>query len=814
MKNRKKTVLCRILAGVFILCFLLQSLPVTEVAASNFPVYEAGKDIDYTGGEGAEVELTHKKDEPNVSYEVNDTRLTRNATFYMSMQVKFTNSHSWGIRVRNVTCKIDGETVTGAMEFRTFKKNGTLQVNGKNIDSWPTFNDISDDKWHELTVRSSVDSFEIWVDGVRGQGFYYNLNVTDMVSNYTCPAVILGGWNEGTVKNIRVWNDGTTENPVMPADKVTQKIEALPDAVSLKASGQKQVADAVAAYEALSDSEKSFVSNYDKLLQLQRVSNGGNDPYDITVSGSAEGAFTEVFPDGVLSQQKGGTPLKYYFETEASRNSTLYTQCVIHMEPETNCFDIVLRNQSHTAKGKKVTGPISIRMFKNSAVVLDSRQNAISDWVNYYGVNLFQGSHVITVESTPTSCTLWIDEVKYEVPAYLSEEMVSDIDCIQAQSGIYLSEQVTGTVSNIRVWNDRNSGTGGQNRYAAGDAARIAILRLPELEELSPADASDIEAARKLCDQLSEKEQKYVTNLDKLERLERAMKLIEEKGAEHAYAFLKDELPKVEEDYLNLISTGTISIPTAHSSTVNYNANTHELKYTDCKEYINSTFKNIEGITAEDTWLLKFTYTPYEYYYEKASANWMGLRITFSGYTVGGNGATKVNRSQLAFMVSQFGIMSVENGNNMPNTYQSFKPELGQSYQVTMLCEQGRMKVWVNGEVLAYYDELPTFPCTVGFESSRCRCDITDIQLYNMSSPTVLKTSEEGEQDGFQYINDLLYDVKGAVSEGQLTQKQTVWILAGTLTVAVVLLTAVIWFVCLKRKGAKHRKSTKGGSEQ
>lgn len=812
MKNRQRQALSRILTGIFVLCFLLQSLPAVEVQAAAFPVYQAGKDIDYTDGEGAGVELTHRRDEEAVtaSYELNDTRLTRNATYYMSMQVKFDNSHSWVIRLRNVTCKIKGETVTGNMEFRLFKNNGALQIGGKPIDNWPTFSNISDDTWHEVTVRSAVDSFEIWVDGVRGRGLYYLPEVTDMVTNYTCPAVQLSGWNSGTVKNIRVWNDGAAENPVMPADKVAQSIEALPDAVSLKAQDRKQVADAAAAYAALSETEKAYVPNYDKLLQLQHVSNGGDNGYDITVSGSAKGLFSEVFPDGVLSQQKGNSPRKYYFETEASRNSTYYTQCVINMQPDSNCFDIVLRNQSHTVGGKKVSGPISIRMFRKSATVLDSRQNVLSGWLNYYDIDLFKGSHVITVESTPTSCTLWIDEAKYEIPGYLDK--VSDVDCIQAQSGIHLSGEVTGTVSDVRVWNDRNSGAGGQNRYAAGDAARIAILGLPKLQNLSPADAADIQAARKLCDELSQKELKYVTNLDKLERLERAMDLLEKTG-EHAYAFLKDELPTVEEDYLNLISTGTLSVPTAHSNLVNYNTQTHELNFKDCKEYINTPFKDIKGITPEDTWMLKFTYTPHEYYYEYPSAAWMGLRITFSGYTVGGNGSKKVNRHQLAFMVSQYGVMSIENGNSMPNSFQSFKPELGQSYQVTMLCEQGRMKVWVDGEVLAYYDELAAFPFQVAFESSRCRCDITDIQLYNMSSPTVLKTSEE-KKGGFQYINDLLYDVKGLIPEGHLMEKQSVWVLAVTLTIAVIILAAVVWIVCLKKRGVKHKKREKGGSDQ
>lgn len=811
MKNRQKRVFSLILTGVLVLCFLLQSFPAIDAQAASLPVYQAGKDIDYTDGEGAEVELTHKREEEAIiaSYEVNDTRLTRNATYYMSMQVKFDNSHSWVIRLRNVTCKIKGETVTGNMQFHLFKNNGSLQVGGKAIDNWPTFNNINDDEWHEITVRSTVDSFELWVDGVRGRSLYYLPEVTDMVTNYTCPAVTLAGYNSGTVKNIRVWNDGAEENPVMPADRVAQRIESLPDAVSLKDSERKLVADVTAEYEALSEAEKAYVINYDKLLQLQRVSGNGDGRYDIMVSGSAEGAFSALFPKGIVSQQKGNKPLKYYFETEASRNSTYYMQCVVNLAQDSNCFDIFLRNQRHTVNGKSVTGPVSIRLFKHSAVVLDSRQNEISGWINYK-LNLLDGSHVITVESTPTSCTLWIDEVKYEVPDYLGK--VSGVDCIQAQPGIGMTADVTGTISDIRVWNDGNSGAGGQNRYAAGDAARIAIFRLPKLQELSPADASNIKVARKLCDELTQKEQKYVTNLSKLTQLERAMELLEKTG-DHAYAFLKDDLPVVQEDYLNLISTGSLVVPAEYNSMVDYNAQTHELNYKDSKEYINTPFQNIKGIAADDTWLLKFNYIPHEYYYETESAGWMGLRITFAGYR-SDDGSGPRNRHQFAFMVNQTGLLSIANGTSAPDLYQpGFVAKMDEEYQVTMLCERGRMKIWVNGEAVAYFDDLALYPFSLEFESSRCRCDIKDIQLYNMSTPTVLKTSEE-KSGGFQYIEDLLYDVQGVTPEGRLAEKKSAWMLAAAFVASVALLAIVVWIVCLTRKATKPREKAKGGSDQ
>ncbi len=820
MIRKHKRALGMWLACLIALCFLLLPLSGMQARAAAFPVFDPEKDIDYTDGEGAGVELTHRQEEdPIASYGIDDTRLTRNATFYMSMQAKFDNSHSWAIQLRNVTCKVGDETVTGDMQFRLFKNNGTMLVGDTGIDNWPTFTDINDNEWHEITVRSAPDSFELWVDGVKGRGLYYSQEVSDLVSNYTCPAVILGGWNSGTVKNIRIWNDGAGENPVMPADQVAQSIEMLPDAVSLNAADRGRVQAAASQYNALSASEKSFVRNYDKLQQLVRVAGSGQG-YAIEVSGSEQGTFEELFPDGVLSQRKGEPTVRYYFETEASRNATYYMQCVVNLQEDSNCFDIYLRNQRHVVEGKKVSGPISIRLFKNSAVVLDSRQNTISEWLNYYETDLFEGSHILTVESTPGSCILWIDETKYEVPGYLAN--VSGVDCIQARSGVAMSEEVTGTISDIRIWNDGNQS--GQNRYAAGDAARIAVFRLPELSELTPEHGEAVKEARALCEELSEKELKYVTNLEKLERSERAMAFLQEAG-DHAYDFLRDDLPKVQEDYLNLIGTGSLEIPAEHSSRVTYNTQTHELSFTDPMEYINTPFTGITGLTAEDTWLIKFNYLPHEYYYESEGAGWMGLRITFAGYRAD-SGAGPRNRHQFVFFVNQTGMMTTVNNNGMPVVYQpGFTPEMEKQYQVTMLCEQGRMKIWVNGQALAYYDDLASYPFALEFESSRCRCDLTGLELYNLSSPTELKGSEK-EAGGFQFIDDVLYDKEGITATDRLEQKKASWLWAAVMTGAVGLLAGTVCIFSIfypakvqgkgrkkpeKKKG--RRKEPEGGKE-
>lgn len=783
---RKKDFLAvkRLLTILLVLCFIISPWSILHTDAAGCEKYNAKTDVDYTDGKGADVVLEHKEEQGGsvtASYAVDDTRLTRNATYYMSMKVKFSNSHSWAIRLRNVTCKINGETVTGDMQFHVFDKQGTLQVAGKSIDNWPRFTNIEDNAWHTITVRSTVDSFEFWVDGTRATGLYYNANVTDMTTNYTCPKVIISGLNTGTVKDIYVWNDGKEENPIMPADKVAQSIEGLPDAVSVKKSDQSKVQKVVAAYEALEEAEKKYVLNYDKLQQVVKAL-GSGDAYDIRVSGSKEGSFESLFPKNVISHTEADGNTKYYFETKTGRNATYYTQFVVNLSSESNCFDVYLRNQKHTIDGKSVSGVISLRLFKNSAAVVDSGQNRLSEWANYK-TNIFEGGHVITVESSPTSCALWIDEVRYEVPDYLSN-VTGSAECIQATTGFYMSKTVEGTISDVRVWSNENT-------YSAGDKVRVAIFELPDLNKVTLDDKAAIAKVQKSYDKLSQTEQKYVTNLSRLEKLERTIALIEAEG-DSAYNFLRDELPVVQSDYINLISTGTLSTPATYSSKVTYNAATHDIRYLESESYITSTFTDLQGIGANDRYLIKFTYKPYEYYYETPTAAWMGLRITFSGYEVGGNGAKTINKTQFAFMTNQCAVISRANGNAMPTNYlPTFATEVGKEYQVSMLCEQGRMKIWVNGEPIAYFDELPAYPMKLEFESSRCKCDVTNIQLYNLSNPTEpeLTASEEG---GFKMIADSLYDVEGIIAKDRVDQKKQTWILSLILFAVILVVSAIV----------------------
>ena len=92
---------------VLLISFTISPMNLVNTYAASFRAYNSATDIDYTDGEGKGIVLTHqKKDGGSVvaSYEVDDTRLTRNATYYMSMKAKFSNSESWVIRLRNVTC--------------------------------------------------------------------------------------------------------------------------------------------------------------------------------------------------------------------------------------------------------------------------------------------------------------------------------------------------------------------------------------------------------------------------------------------------------------------------------------------------------------------------------------------------------------------------------------------------------------------------------------------------------------------------------------------------------------------------------------
>ena len=793
MKKSAETWLKKVCTLVIVMCFVLSPLETTRVDAASARTYDSTKDIDYTGGEGAGIVLEHQGEEtPEASYEVHDSRLTRNATFYMSMQVKFHKSHSWVIRLRNASCKIKGETVTGNMQFHLFAEKGTLQVGGKDVGatSWSDYKNIEDNKWHTVIVRSTPDSFELWVDGDRANALYLNQDVSDLTSNYACPAVTMAGYNEGTIKNICVWNNGADENPVMPADRVVQKIESLPDTVALNSSDTSRVQEAKEAYDALSDTEKTYVTNYDKLLQLLKTSGSSEKNYYIEVSGTEAGAFSEVFRNGVISHRKELAD-EFLFESKIGRTATYYIQFVLNMAEDSNCFDVVLRNQQHTLDGKSVTGNISLRMFKNSALVLDGRQNELSDWVNY-STNIYEGSHVITVESSPSSLTLWIDEVKYEVPDYMAK-VSGKPDCIQAVTGFTFSkDQAEGTISNIRVWSN-------QNTYAEGDEIRAAIFDLPALKTVTLNDAPEIENIRKSYDMLPKEQQKYITNLKKLERLERAIAFLREKG-DAAYLFLKDEIPSVQKDYVNLISTGTLTVPAENRNMVDYDALSHTLNFKEAGEYITTPFEEIDGIKADDTYLIKFTYNPYEYFYETETAGWMGLRITFSGYTVGGNGQKTNNKTQFAFMTYQCARLSWANANVAPTDYlTTFKPELNKEYQVTMLCEQGRMKVWINGEPVVYYDNLPEYPFRLEFESSRVRCDVKDIQLYNLTNPTDPELAEKATGN-FKLIGDMLYDVKGISAQDRVDAKGKIFVTALVLLFLVAAITGGVFVFNLKQK--------------
>lgn len=792
----------KFIVAVLMMCLFtamfLSSICVTDVSASAYKKYNAATDIDYTNGEGKNVVLTHteKKEAELASYEINDSRLTRNATFYMSMNVKFSKSWSWAIQLRNVTCDIKGKSVTGNMTFRLFGNQGTMLVDDYGIDNWPSFKKIDDKKWHEVTVKSTPTSFEIWIDGVKGKKLYYMSSVSNMTTNYVCPAVSMTGYNTGTVKNIKIWNDGKKENPVMPADRVTQSIESLPDVIALKASDLARVNGVLSAYNNLSDKEKKYVINHDKLELLVKALPKFQNSYSLKVEGKKTGKFQEVFPEGIISHRKTEGRQRFEFDTALSRKSTFYMNCVVNMSKDSNCFDIILRKESYKVDGKDVEANLSIRIFTHGALLIDSESNEMSEWCQFKK-ELFTGSHIVAVESRPNYCALWIDNQKYEIEG-MHKNVSGAINSISARPGIYLSEEPEGTISNIQVWNDGNRS--GENIYSVGDAERVAIYNLPELNELSLNDEGAVKRARSMYNRLSEEDRKYVTNIDKLESVERSIKFIKEKG-EIAYLFLRDELPEVKKNYVNLISTAKPEIMPEFNQMVSYNSSTYELKFTNSEEYIQIPFKGLQGIGADDTYLIKFVYKPYEYYYETETASWMGLRVTFSGYEVGGNGAKFVNRNQFVFFVTQCGLIERANSQSMPDKYiTTFVPELNKEHHVSMLCEQGKMKVWVNGKPVTYLDELPDYPFSLGFEGSRCKCDVTNIQVYNLSNPTVTESVDDKE-GGFKFVEDLLYGKEGKTSNGDVNRSKAVMVTVISITaISIITILAVIVVIALRKR--------------
>jgi len=812
---KKITVLICTVSILLACCSVLIQLDVSAVVEK---VYNPVEDIDYTSGEGANVVLRHKKDEKAVAkYEIEDSRITRNATLWMSMSVKFDNPWSWGIRLRNVTCKVKGEEITGDLVFRFFAKSGVAQVGDTTvgIEKWATYKDIGDNKWHKLVICSSVDNISVWIDGYKAKGTYFSSDVEEIKSNYMCPQIFMSGYNSGAIKNICIWNNGKTENPIMPADRVIRDINSLPDAAAIVDNDTEKIKRVESDYNKLSATEKTYVTNHSRLEQILLAMDSKNHKiYDLEVSGTKKGDFSKVFPNGSITHKLGDDTAKYIFESDLSRNSEYYIQFSVDFN-KAHCFDVYLRNQEHLVDEKKISGMISIRMFDAGAVVLDSKDNHLSSYINYKP-GLMSGVHTVTVRSAPDSCSFWIDGDRYDFDEYLlpngeDSASVTEYDCIEAKPGFMLGKSeewgAFGTIGNISVFNDGINNSLGQNRYSIGDKARISILNLCELNKLTLSDKVDIFAARSLCDELSEQEQKYVTNISKLESLERAIEFIEQEG-EFAFNFLYDSMPIIKEDDINLVSSGGISVPVEYNDAYTFNRNTNELSFLVSDQYINAKFEDLKGISAEDSYIIRFNYTPYEYYYETESAAWMGLRVTFADYEVGGNGAVSKNKNQFAFMVNDSGIITVANGVTLPvDTVGSADIEIGKTHQVTMLCKSGKLKVWVNGRAIAYFDDLAEYGPALEFESSRCRCDITNIQLYNFDDKAPSGIAEE-TKDVTKIINDILYDEEGKLISGYLeTEKFILICVVAVLVVILAIAVSLVIYIAKKKKNVVSDKN-------
>ena len=107
--KQKGHVLKKVIAGIAVALVsfaVLFEAPVIKSQAVAFNSYDPASDIDYTNGEAKNVVLTRKKtDKHTVAYELTDYRITRNATIWVSMNVKFDNPWSWGIKFRNIDAK-------------------------------------------------------------------------------------------------------------------------------------------------------------------------------------------------------------------------------------------------------------------------------------------------------------------------------------------------------------------------------------------------------------------------------------------------------------------------------------------------------------------------------------------------------------------------------------------------------------------------------------------------------------------------------------------------------------------------------------
>lgn len=810
--------------AVIIFAVTCSCLLTIGVSAVSVREYNSAEDIDYTMGEGAKTVLTHKKDEKTTAqYEISDSRITRNATVWMSMSVKFDNPWSWGIRLRNVTCNVKDKTVTGDLVFRFFAKSGVAQVNDVNvgIEKWASYCDIGDNNWHKLVICSSVDNISVWIDGAKAKGTYFSKDVSEMTSNYVCPQIFMAGYNSGTIKDICIWNDGSKENPVMPADKVVKAITSLPDAAAITKTDYIKISETKKAYDNLSATEKKFVTNYGRLEQvLLAFESEKAKKYSLYVSGSKSGKFDSLFPNGSITHKSGDEAIKYYFGGELSRNSEYYIQFSVDFS-KAHCFDVYLRNQEHTVNGKKVSGMISMRMFDAGAVVLDSKDNHLSDYINYKS-GLMSGVHTVTVRSAPDSCSFWIDGERYDFAEYLvsngqSSASVTEYSCIEAITGFSLgnSEEwgAFGTIGNIKVWNDGDNSSSGQNRYSIGDEARITVSELPELNQISLSDKDKVQYARSVYDKLSKEDKKYVTNYEKLEKCERAIEFIEEKG-DYAYMFLHDDMPEISKESLNLVPSGKINVPVQYNEAYTFNRGTNDLSFLVSDQYINASFENLKGISAEDTYVIKFTYTPHEYYYETPSASWMGLRITFADYSVGGNGQTWKNKNQFAFMVKEGGIITVVNNTTLPlNSSGKISIETNKKYDVVMLCSKGKLKVWVNGRTVAYFDNLAEYGPALEFESSRCKCDITNIQLYNLIDEEP-KGITDGTESAMKIIGDILYDEEGNINTDNIEKQKLIFtVIIAVSVIIITVLVCVILIYARKKRNFSVLKKAKENSD-
>lgn len=194
--------------------------------------------------------------------------------------------------------------------------------------------------------------------------------------------------------------------------------------------------------------------------------------------------------------------------------------------------------------------------------------------------------------------------------------------------------------------------------------------------------------------------------------------------------FLRKTPPAVPEGNINLIDTHTSISDTSNKEIDwSYNKLTHTLKNTvdDKNAYIR--FEDIKGLKMSDTYMIRTKLTVFtaQPSIENNDKNSMGARIIFRGNDT---------RSMCFFSLfaTNAGYYSYVDGSLLHNNNFSFSRELGREYDICILSAPNEVSVWVDNELVLNFDEVPNYEPFIGIQIYRASVQLSDIEVYNMSS--------------------------------------------------------------------------------